>query len=693
MSLATILVIFSLMPFPLEGAAESASRRLARPTDSQYAWHEQERIMFLCLDPATWQGREYDDHSTNLKDMELTQLDTDQWCRAAKLWGAKQILFVAKHTGGFCWWQTDTTDYSIKNIPWKNGQGDVLKELSESCKKHGLNLGLYIYPGDDQWGAGIGSGGRTADPAKQEAYNKLLRRQWTEVLARYGKINELWFDGSCIVPLGDIIERYAPDAVVFQGPHASIRWPGTESGILPYPAWNSLKSKDFKTGVATAAHGNPDGDAWAALEADTTLYNHYWFWSPEKQKRRKSLEHLIEIYYKSVGRGGVLLLNSTPNTDGLIPEGDMKRYREFGDELKRRFDHPLAEIKGKGKVHIINFDKPTMVNQAVIMEDYRYGERIRSYTLQGKTENRWAALNSGSAVGRKRIVVFEPRQVNRLYLTISKSVGEPLLRSLKAYYIKDMDISNLVELHPAVSRGKPAKASATHSAPYTADRINDGNPSTRWGADDPTRACWIEIDLEKTETIARVKISELAERICKFQLEYRNSQDENWKLCLKGTTVGTKYDKSFSPVSGRYFRLNILESTFASTIWEFQLFGNGESAETWDQCHAVGPDMFNENNAADIAVDLSPFITTPGQYLVSLENLGETACVIDDVNLFYDGSPVLAEMLTTLKAGELYNINRTAQIIQASLITLKMKLRTENPKGVSAVVLIKRAIQ
>lgn len=693
MSLAAILVIFSLMPFPLEGAAESTSRRLARPTDSQYAWHEQERIMFVCIDPATWQGREYDNHSTDLKDMELTQLNTDQWCRAALSWGAKQILFVAKHTGGFCWWQTETTDYSVKNIAWKSGRGDVLKELSESCRKHSLNLGVYIYPGDDQWGAGIGSGGRTADPAKQEAYNKVLRRQWTEVLTRYGKINELWFDGSCIVPLGDIIERYAPDAVVFQGPHASIRWPGTESGILPYPAWNSLKSKDLKTGVATAAHGNPDGDAWTPLEADTTLYNHYWFWSPEKQKRRKSLEHLIEIYYKSVGRGGVLLLNSTPNTDGLIPEGDMKRYREFGDELKCRFDHPLAEVKGKGILHTINFDKPTMVNQAVIMEDYRCGERIRSYTLQGRTENRWVTLNSGSAVGRKRIVVFEPRQVSRLYLTISKSVGEPLLRSLKAYYIKDMDINSLVDLPPAVSRGKPAKASATHSAPYTADRINDGNPSTRWGADDPTRTCWIEIDLEKTETIARVEIAELADRIRKFQVEYRNSPDENWKVCLKGTTVGAKYDKSFSPVSGRYFRLNILEATFASTIWEFQLFGNGESGETWDQCHAVGADMFNENNAADIPVDLSPFITTPGQYLVRLENLGETACVIDDVKLFYDGRPVLAEMLTTVKAGELYSINRTAQIIEGSLITLKMKLRTENPKGVSAVVLIKRAIE
>ena len=118
-----------------------------------------------------------------------------------------------------------------------------------------------------------------------------------------------------------------------------------------------------------------------------------------------------------------------------------------------------------------------------------------------------------------------------------------------------------------------------------------------------------------------------------------------------------------------------------------------KSGETWGQWHEVGPDMFNENNAPDIPVDRSPFITTPGQYDVSLEHFGETACVIDDVKLFYEGRPVLAEMLTTVRAGELYSINRTARIIEASLITLKMKLRTEKPKGLSAVVLIKSAIE
>ena len=220
---------------PSVPAADPVSEvKLARPTPQQYAWHEQERIQFVCLDPCTWQGREYDNHSTPLSAINPAQLDTDQWCRAAKLWGAKEILFVAKHTGGFCWWQTDTTQYGVKETAWKTGRGDVLAELSASCRKHDLTLGIYVYPGDDTWDAPMGSGGRTRDPAKQEAYNQVFRQQLTEVLTRYGKITEVWFDGSCVIDVSDILQQHAADAVIFQGPQATIRWPGTESGKLPY---------------------------------------------------------------------------------------------------------------------------------------------------------------------------------------------------------------------------------------------------------------------------------------------------------------------------------------------------------------------------------------------------------------------------------------------------------------------------
>ena len=413
-------------------------QNLAKPTTVQYKWHEQERLMFVHFAPNTWTELEQDDHSVPLERINPQKLNTDQWCEAAIAWGAKQIIFVAKHTGGFCWWQTQTTEYGVRNTPYKNGEGDVLKEISESCKKYGLNLGVYIYPGDKTWGAMIGSGGRTEDPSKQEAYNQVFRTQLTEVLANYGEMTEVWFDGSCVIDVSDILEKYAKNAVIFQGPQATIRWPGTEAGKLFYPAWNSVKSEDLKTGVSTQIHGNPNGDVWAPLEADATLYNHYWFWSPSKVEKRKTLEQLMECYYQSVGYGGVFLLNSSPDTTGLIPDDDIKLYREFGDEINRRFNNPLAITESQmGKKVTLKFDKPVLVNHTVIMEDYREGERIREYNIEGLSNGKWIKLTNGISIGRKKIDYFTETEVSALRLNITQSVNKPLVRSFAAYYVSD----------------------------------------------------------------------------------------------------------------------------------------------------------------------------------------------------------------------------------------------------------------
>lgn len=414
------------------------AQQLARPSVIQYKWHEQERIMFLCLDPCTWQGREYDDHSLPLERINPKDLDTDQWCETAQLWGAKEILFVAKHTGGFCWWQTETTDYGIKDTPYKNGKGDVLKELSESCKKYGLNLGIYVYPGDDTWGAGIGSGGQTSDPSKQEAYNEVFRAQLTEVLSNYGEVIEVWFDGSCVIDVSDILEKNASNSAIFQGPHATLRWPGTESGKLFYPVWNAIKKEDMATGVSTQVHGDPNGDVWAPLETNTTLYDHNWFWSPKNMKKRKALDHIMECYYKSVGYGSVFLLNSTPDTTGLIPKEDVAFYKAFGEEIDRRFRVPIAEInKSKGQVVELDLHQQQRINHVITMEDYREGQRIREYMIEGFSGGKWVELYHGQSIGRKKIDYFKELELSKVRLKVTKSVGEPLIRNLAAYYVED----------------------------------------------------------------------------------------------------------------------------------------------------------------------------------------------------------------------------------------------------------------
>jgi len=420
------------------GVVAGQNNTLAKPGEFQYQWHEQERLMFVCLDPCTWQGREYDNHSTALSRINPTLLSTDQWCEVAKSWGAKEILFVAKHTGGFCWWQTQSSDYSIRNTPYQNGKGDVLKDLSVSCKKAGLNLGIYVYPGDDTWGAGIGSGGKTADPSKQEGYNKVFRQQLTEVLSRYGKIMEVWFDGSCVIDINDVLDKYASRSVILQGPKANLRWPGTESGKLYYPAWNSLKSSALKTGISTQYDDDPDGDAWAPLESDVPLYNHNWFWSAANESKRRSLEELMDIYYKSVGYGGVLLLNSTPDTTGLIPAGDVKRYLEFGNEIKHRFGNPLVIKQNFQGDHLeISLKEPTEINHVVVMEDYRLGHRIREYHVEGLIGNEWKLLSKGSAVGRMKIDPFETVKVSQVRLQITKNAGAPVIRSLAFFNVQN----------------------------------------------------------------------------------------------------------------------------------------------------------------------------------------------------------------------------------------------------------------
>lgn len=417
--------------------ARQIDKRPAVPTPQQIAWQNLEITMFVHFDPATWQNSVYDNHSTPLDRINPDKLDVNQWIDVAESFGAKMIVYVAKHVGGFCWWQTETTDYSIKNTPYKNGKGDVLAELSEACEKRGMRLGIYIYPGDNTFGAYLGGGGRTKDPSKQEAYNKVLRKQWEEVLSRDLNVMEIWFDGSVVVPVEDIIKKYAPNAVVFQGPFASIRWVGNERGYAPYPAWNSVKTADGRSGTATAAHGDPDGDLWMPVEVDVPLKNHAWFWSPTNHKKLRSVDELVGIYYHSVGRGCQLLLNAAPDTTGLIPPEDVAVYQKFGEEIRRRFGKSIAETSGKGNTVELDFGKPTLVDHLVIQEDIAFGERVRRYVIEGRTDGEWFKVSSGISVGHKRIDRFKPATVNAIRFRCTECALPPVIERLAAFYIND----------------------------------------------------------------------------------------------------------------------------------------------------------------------------------------------------------------------------------------------------------------
>lgn len=413
--------------FPAIGQTLARSRSelgepLAIPSADQLAWQRMEFGMFVHLAPNTWQNREHDDLSTPLSQINPA-IDTDNWAQCARNLGARYIVFVAKHSGGFCWWQTQTTPYSVAHIPWEGGRGDVLRDLRASCDRHGLGLGVYVSPRDGYFGAS--TGGVCLSAEKQKAYNAIYREQLTEVLSRYGAMVEVWFDGSTVTPVADIIARYAPHAAIFQGPEATIRWVGNENGFAPYPCWEALPRAEAATGVATAGASIPRGDVWMPIEADVSIRRPQWFWSSTNLKDLMRLDQLLEVYYRSVGRGVQLLLNVPPDTTGHMDPHDFARAKAFGDEIRRRFGQPVAETSGSGRRHLLRLPKPQRIDHVILQEDCRWGQRVQDYRVEGlvsgqrgSTPSHWETLASGSTIGFKRIQPLTPATVSSLRLVI-----------------------------------------------------------------------------------------------------------------------------------------------------------------------------------------------------------------------------------------------------------------------------------
>ena len=405
---------------------QAADAGPAKPTSEQSAWQDLELGMFIHFAPNTWQDKEGDEQTTPLDAINPAQLDTEQWVDVAEQMGAKYIVFVAKHVGGFCMWQTDTTDYSIKNTAWRGGKGDVLGDLAASCKKRNMGLGVYLSPRDDHLGAG--TSGRCDTPDAQAKYNEIYRRQLTEVLSRYGSMMEVWFDGSNVIEVGDILAQYAPKAMIFQGKYATIRWVGNEDGTAPYPAWNAVSKQAWQKG-ATAADGDPDGEVWLPNECDARIRN-TWFWNTHNADRLKPVDRLMEMYYRSVGHGAMLLLNHTPDTTGRIPEADAKRGAGFGAEIKRRFGQSVAETAGNGNELVLRLNGPARIDHVVLMENIAEGERVREYVVEGQADGRWQELAKGSAIGHKKIDRITPVTVDAVRLRVIKSAGEPQIRRM-----------------------------------------------------------------------------------------------------------------------------------------------------------------------------------------------------------------------------------------------------------------------
>lgn len=380
--------------------SSSLSQKYAAPSPAQIEWQNSEIGMFVHIAPNTWNNKEGDDLTVPVSQINPTKLDTDQWAKTAVAMGAKYLIFVAKHQGGFCWWQTDTTNYSVKSIPWKNGKGDVMADIATSCRKYHLKLGIYLSPRDEYNGVDVG--GQTKDPAKQQSYIATYKEQLKELLTRYGPIFEIWFDGSLKFDVSDVVNKYDPHAIQFQGPNANIRWVGNESGVAPDPCWNGAVYDPKTWGDLTSADGNPDGDRWLPNECDVSIIP-TWFWNEKVGNQPKTLGHLLSIYQQSVGHGCNLLLNCPPDPSGLIPDSQVQRVAEFGKAIKELYSHPIITLNGNQNSLETMFKNSREIKSFVTCEDIKLGERVRGYDIYGKVDGQWTKLISGTSIGHKKI--------------------------------------------------------------------------------------------------------------------------------------------------------------------------------------------------------------------------------------------------------------------------------------------------
>ncbi|MES2464961.1 MAG: alpha-L-fucosidase, partial [Armatimonadota bacterium] len=387
-----------------------------------------------------------------------TALDIRQWVRTAKETGFRYVILTAKHHDGFCLWPSRFTDHSVKNSPWRGGKGDVVREFANACRAEGLKMGLYLSPWD-----------RNSRFYGTPAYNDYYVSQLTELLTGYGEVAEVWLDGANGEgPNGKrqvydydafyrTVRRLQPKALIaVNGP--DIRWVGNENGLAAETEWSVRKPDPNR-------HRGISGDVWWPAECDTSI-RPGWFWHPKEDSKVKTLAQLTETYFSSVGRNSVLLLNVPPNTQGLLPEPDVRRLREFHAVRQQLF---TKEVTGEARVTAsscaaqtgcspaavvdpasdtfwqpsaedtaptltLAFTAPRTVTIACLQERIADGQHIAAYRLEALTESGWVDASRGTTIGHKKLDRFAPVTATRFRLSVLESRGVPRLRRVALYH-------------------------------------------------------------------------------------------------------------------------------------------------------------------------------------------------------------------------------------------------------------------
>jgi alpha-L-fucosidase len=451
----------------------------AVPSARQLAWHDLQFYGFIHFTVNTFTDKEwgYGDEPESV--FNPTELDARQWARVANDAGMQGLIITAKHHDGFCLWPSRFTTHSVRRSPWRDGAGDVVGDLARACREVGLKFGVYLSPWD-----------RNHAEYGRPAYLEYYRNQLRELLAGYGPVFEVWFDGA---NGGDgfyggarerrlidgatyydwdntwqIVRDLQPHAVIFSDAGPDVRWVGNEKGVAFETSWYSLNRAGLFPGYPhyeDVAAGRPDGKDWVPPEVDVSI-RPGWFYHPSEDGDVKSVDQLEEIYERSVGRGANLLLNIPPDRRGLIPSADAATLRELGRRIAGTYAADLARqataradrVRGNspdfnaGRVNdgdtttywatddgvaagAVELDWPTPLrfDRVVLQEAIALGQRVESWTIEAELDGRWTRIAEGTTIGYKRIARVDPVTARRVRVTIVKARACPAIATIGVY--------------------------------------------------------------------------------------------------------------------------------------------------------------------------------------------------------------------------------------------------------------------
>jgi alpha-L-fucosidase len=471
------------------------------PSERQLAWHELEYYGFLHFNMNTFTNIEWGMGSESPKTFNPTELDTRQWARVAKVAGMKGLIITAKHHDGFCLWPSKYTAHSVINSPWKDGKGDILRELSEACKEYGLKFGVYLSPWDRNH----------ADYGTPE-YVAYFRNQLRELLTEYGDIFEVWFDGANggsgyygganetrkvdkKTYYGweqnfKIVRELQPNAVIFGDGGLDVRWVGNESGYANPTNWSILRRDEFAPGIGDyhqLTSGHEDGTHWLPAEVDVSI-RPGWYYHPYEDHKVKSLPKLLDIYYQSVGRNASLLLNLPIDRRGLVHEKDVLQLNKLANKLQEDFSNELindqeieaSNVRGNASDYgasktidgdkntywttddditnaslTITFSKPTSLNRFLVQEYIQLGQRVQNFTLEADINGTWRKIAEETTIGYKRILRFDTVIADKIRLHILKAKGSPVISSMEMYLAPSLLVP------PEITRNKNGELKIT----------------------------------------------------------------------------------------------------------------------------------------------------------------------------------------------------------------------------------------